>query len=94
MVNIPVIGNGDIQDVDSALAQLHHVDGIMIGRALLNNPWLILQINQALAGENVTEISYEQKYEFIMKHCNNVLVMNDNQLLSIKQMRSFVAWMV
>ena len=94
MVNIPVIGNGDIQDVDSALAHLHHVDGIMIGRALLNNPWLILQINQALAGENVTEISYEQKYEFIMKHCNNVLVMNDNELLSIKQMRSFVAWMV
>lgn len=94
MVNIPVIGNGDIQDVDSALAHLHHVDGIMIGRALLNNPWLILQINQALAGENVTEISYEQKYEFIMKHCNNVLVMNDNEQLSIKQMRSFVAWMV
>ena len=94
MVNIPVIGNGDIQDVDSALAHLHHVDGIMIGRALLNNPWLILQINQALAGENVTEISYEQKNEFIMKHCNNVLVMNDNELLSIKQMRSFVAWMV
>ena len=94
MVNIPVIGNGDIQDVDSALAHLHHVDGIMIGRALLNNPWLILQINQALAGENVTEISYEQKYKFIMKHCNNVLVMNDNELLSIKQMRSFVAWMV
>lgn len=94
MVNIPVIGNGDIQNVDSALAHLHHVDGIMIGRALLNNPWLILQINQALAGENVTEISYEQKYEFIMKHCNNVLVMNDNELLSIKQMRSFVAWMV
>ena len=94
VVSIPVVGNGDITTVEQALTHLHHVDGIMIGRALLNNPWLILQINQALQGKPIEEISYERKFEFIMHHCAKVLVMNGDEHASIKQMRSFVAWMV
>ena len=42
-VSIPVIGNGDITDVYSAKKMLDETgcDAIMIGRALLGNPWLI-----------------------------------------------------
>lgn len=93
-LSIPVVGNGDITTVEQALQHLQHLDGIMIGRALLSNPWLILQINQALQGLPVKEVSYEDKYQFIMNHCDNVIKMNGDELISIKQMRSFVAWMV
>lgn len=93
-LSIPVVGNGDITTVQQALEHLQHLDGIMIGRALLSNPWLILQINQALQGLPIKEVSYEDKYQFIMNHCDNVIKMNGDELISIKQMRSFVAWMV
>ena len=41
-VSIPVIGNGDIVDIDSAKRMFDTgVDAIMIGRGCLGNPWLI-----------------------------------------------------
>jgi len=42
-VNIPVIGNGDIKSKADALRIFEYtgVDGIMIGRAVLGNPWII-----------------------------------------------------
>ena len=41
-VSIPVIGNGDIVDIESAKRMFATgVDAIMIGRGCLGNPWLI-----------------------------------------------------
>jgi nifR3 family TIM-barrel protein len=41
-ITIPVIGNGDITHADAALSakQHYHVDGIMIGRGAIGNPWI------------------------------------------------------
>ena len=51
--SIPLIGNGDISGVEEAIDRLsqYPVDGIMIGRAGLDRPWLFRQISQALRGE-------------------------------------------
>ena len=40
-VNIPVIGNGDVVDEESALKMFEYtgVDGIMIGRGTFGNRW-------------------------------------------------------
>lgn len=45
-MHIPIIGNGDITDVESALNARDHygVDGIMVGRAAIGNPWLFRDI--------------------------------------------------
>ena len=52
-VSIPVVGNGDIVDVGSALRMKEKTgcDGLMIGRGMLGNPWLFQQVKAALAGE-------------------------------------------
>jgi nifR3 family TIM-barrel protein len=41
-ITIPVIGNGDIISADNALEvkQRYHVDGMMIGRGAIGNPWI------------------------------------------------------
>jgi nifR3 family TIM-barrel protein len=41
-ITIPIIGNGDITDAHAALyaKEHYHVDGIMIGRAAIGNPWI------------------------------------------------------
>jgi tRNA-dihydrouridine synthase B len=39
-IEIPVIGNGDLKGLDHALEMLQNLDGYMIGRASIGNPWV------------------------------------------------------
>lgn len=47
---IPVVGNGDISSVESALEKLerYKICGVSIGRGALHNPWLFGEIADAL----------------------------------------------
>ena len=69
-VSIPVIGNGDITNKEQAKAMFEEtgVDGIMIGRASLGNPWIFRQIISYLKGEKQEELSPKEKLEVIIKH--------------------------
>ena len=51
-VSIPVIGNGDVVDGDSAIALLGATgcDAIMVGRGAQGNPWVFRDIASKLAG--------------------------------------------
>ena len=51
-VSIPVIGNGDVVDGDSAIALLEATgcDAIMVGRGAQGNPWVFRDIASKLAG--------------------------------------------
>ncbi len=51
-VDIPVIGNGDIISPADAVAMLQQTGcaGIMVGRGMLGNPWLIADIIAVLSG--------------------------------------------
>ncbi len=42
-----VVLNGGIDQVEQAKAQLTHVNGVMVGRAFWNAPWLIREMHQA-----------------------------------------------
>lgn len=48
-IHIPLIGNGDIKDVESAkqMIETTGVDAVMVGRASLGNPWLLRDIARA-----------------------------------------------
>ena len=50
-VSIPVIGNGDVVDVASALRlrAISGCDGVMLGRGALGNPWIYRELEAALA---------------------------------------------
>jgi tRNA-dihydrouridine synthase len=53
-VTIPVIGNGDVVDGESALRlrQVSGCDGVMLGRGALGNPWIYREVEAALAGHS------------------------------------------
>ncbi len=52
---IPLIGNGDLNSVEAVLTafERYDVDGVMIARAALSQPWLFKQVQAALRGEPV-----------------------------------------
>ena len=45
-INIPIFGNGDIDSPEKAIEykERYNVDGIMIGRAAIGNPWIFNEI--------------------------------------------------
>ncbi len=49
-MHIPIIGNGDITDGPSAMKAFedYGVDGVMIGRAAIGNPWVFRQVRHFL----------------------------------------------
>lgn len=52
-VQIPVVGNGDIRDAETAVRRVREsgVAGLMVGRGALGKPWLFSQIKNALLGK-------------------------------------------
>ena len=70
-VNIPVIGNGDIVDEETAKAMFEKtgVDGVMIGRAAIGNPWIFERVRYYLeTGKKLPEVSIEEKLKIIKEH--------------------------
>ncbi|MBV8371152.1 MAG: tRNA dihydrouridine synthase DusB [Candidatus Eremiobacteraeota bacterium] len=51
-VDVPVIGNGDLGDPHEALRRMREsgVDGVMLGRATLGNPWLVSRLRALMEG--------------------------------------------
>ena len=75
-VSIPVIGNGDITDEQSAAMMLEKTgcDAIMIGRGALGNPWLFSKINAYLDECRVLpEPSINQKMVTMLKHIEKII---------------------
>lgn len=64
LLNIPVVGNGDINSVEDALSMLTQTkcDALMIGRGALKNPWLFLEIKAHFSGKNIEKLddAYDQ----------------------------------
>ncbi len=93
-VNIPVIGNGDIIDEESALKMFEYtgVDGIMIGRGSFGNPWIFERIEHFLeTGEKLPKVENEEKLRIIKKHIE-LLVKEKGEITGIHEMRKHVAW--
>lgn len=50
-LGVAVLGNGDIRSIEDARMRLGCLDGVMIGRATVGNPWLIASVAADFAGE-------------------------------------------
>ena len=92
-VKIPVIGNGDVTDEKSAeeMFEKTGVDGIMIGRASMGNPWIFKKIKYYLeTGEKLPEISADEKLKIVKEHLN-LLVEEKGKDVAIKEFRKHLA---
>ena len=94
-VGIPVIGNGDIKTPEDAKKMFEYtgVDGIMIGRASIGNPWVIRDIVEFLKDEKTymqTPVSNAEKLKVILQHIE-LLVEEKGEQVAVKEMRKHIA---
>ena len=74
--SIPFVGNGDVRTPQQAKQLLEQtgVDGVMVGRAALGNPWVIKQIVHYLeTGEELPSMTPRQKIDIAIEHLNRLV---------------------
>lgn len=69
-MRIPIFGNGDITSPEQAVAAFdrYGVDGILIGRGAIGNPWIFERTRQMLNGLVPREISVEERCHICRQH--------------------------
>lgn len=90
-VKIPVIGNGDIKSYEDAklIIEQTGVDGIMVGRAALGNPWIFKEIIE----QKKYIPTNKEKLDTILKHIK-LEIEEKGENIGIKEMRKHIAWYV
>ena len=74
-MNIPVFGNGDIDSPEKALKykNKYGVDGIMIGRASIGNPWFFNQVKHYMKTGLILSLpTLEERVKVVKEHLDLV----------------------
>ncbi len=89
---IPVIGNGDVVDGESALAMKAHTgcDGIMVGRGAQGNPWIFREIKAALHHEPFTPPTAQERAAMAAAHGRLQLKYKGDH--GVIEMRKHLGW--
>ncbi|RDI38440.1 tRNA dihydrouridine synthase DusB [Falsibacillus pallidus] len=93
-ISIPLIGNGDVQTPQDAKRMLEEtgVDGVMIGRAALGDPWMIYRtVNYLETGELVDEPSVREKINVCILHLDRLIALKSEHI-AVREMRKHAAW--
>ncbi|MBR3824423.1 MAG: tRNA dihydrouridine synthase DusB [Lachnospiraceae bacterium] len=93
-VKIPVIGNGDVVDANSAKALLEQTgcDGVMIGRAAQGNPWIFREVVTFLeTGVIPPKPTPQQVKETVIRHANLQLKYK-GEYTGVREMRKHLSW--
>ncbi|MGB6984752.1 MAG: tRNA dihydrouridine synthase DusB [Candidatus Aquilonibacter sp.] len=92
-IDIPVIGNGDLEDPQVAMQRMREsgVDAIMLGRGTLGNPWLIAQIADLMEGREMRPVpSAADRLRYCIVHYR-AMVDEWGEARAVPQMRKHVA---
>lgn len=93
-VSIPVIGNGDVNGPQAARAMLEQTGcaAVMIGRAVLGNPWIVSRtIHFLRTGELLPPPSLGERVALARLHLS-YLVEDKGERIAVPEMRKHAVW--
>lgn len=93
-VNIPVLGNGDVDSPECAKRMLEQTgcDGILIGRAAQGNPWIFREVVHYLeTGEIMPRPGNVEKRELILRHAA-LQLQYKGEYIGVREMRKHLSW--
>ncbi|MEH7074869.1 tRNA dihydrouridine synthase DusB [Neobacillus drentensis] len=93
-LSIPLIGNGDVLTPQDAKRMIDEtgVDGVMIGRAALGDPWMIYRTVQYLeTGILMPQPTAREKIDVCILHLDRLIALK-NENIAVREMRKHTAW--
>jgi tRNA-dihydrouridine synthase B len=73
-LTIPVFGSGDCVEPEQIIAKLQSgVEGVLVGRGVLRNPWILAQAQDLAAGRPKREISMAERGQFLLDYIDLLL---------------------
>ncbi|HSS45659.1 MAG TPA: tRNA dihydrouridine synthase DusB [Thermoanaerobaculia bacterium] len=93
-LSIPVVGNGDIETADDAIAMLEQTgcDAVMCGRATMKNPWIFRQIADRLAGHPAREATLAERRDLMLGHFETIAVSAFDPREALHKLRTMTGW--
>lgn len=93
-VDLPVIGNGDLAEPRAALRRMREsgVDGLMLGRATLGNPWLVSALRDLLEGREPREYPVAPERLRFALHHYRTMVEEWGEARAVPQMRKHLGY--
>jgi tRNA-dihydrouridine synthase len=91
---IPVVGNGDVVDVDGYLRMRNETgcDAVMIGRGALGNPWLFRSIKAISEGKKDPGVpTLQERHDIFCKHIELILELKGGPKV-LHEVRKASAW--
>lgn len=91
-IQIPVFGNGDIDSPEKAVEMKNRygVDGVMIGRAAIGNPWFFAQVKHYIkTGEHRPAPTIEQRAAVAKEHLQRSIVWKGERLGVLEMRRHY-----
>lgn len=85
-VSVPVLGNGDLTDAVTATSQMARsgVDGALVGRGALGNPWIFAQIAEVQAGREPRIPGIAERVAQLREHCHRFAAWREESQASEK----------
>ncbi|MGI6257789.1 MAG: tRNA dihydrouridine synthase DusB [Anaerovoracaceae bacterium] len=93
-LDIPVIGNGDVFDGETALKMMAETecDMVMVGRGMLGNPWIFRDALALWRGkEKPPAPTKRDKKEMMLRHYD-LLAEDKGEYAAVREMRKHVGW--
>src|SRR5918999_738386 len=67
-LSIPVLGSGDCIEPEQVIDRLARgVSGVLVGRGVLRNPWILAQAADLAAGRPAREVTMAQRGQFLLE---------------------------
>ncbi|HEY7292573.1 MAG TPA: tRNA dihydrouridine synthase DusB [Vicinamibacterales bacterium] len=76
LLAIPVFGSGDCVEPDHVVTRIRQgVEGVLVGRGVLRNPWILSQAQDLLEGRTPKSVTLEDRGRFLLAYIE--LLMNE-----------------
>jgi len=73
-LTIPVFGSGDCIEPEQIVERLRSgVQGVLVGRGVLRNPWILQQANDLIAGRAPRQVTLEERGRFLLDYIELLL---------------------
>ena len=93
-ITIPIIGNGDL-DSGAKVAEYrdrYGVDGVMVGRAAIGNPFIFKEIKDFLQGVETPSPTYEERVAVCLEHLRDSIAIKGERTGVLEMRRHYAGY--